>query len=33
MKKIALSTDEKWIEVARERAKAEHTTLSAEFRR
>jgi len=33
MKNITLSADEKWIEAARERARAEHTTLNAEFRR
>ena len=33
MKNITLSADEKLIEVARERARAEHTTLNAEFRR
>lgn len=33
MKNITLSADEKLIEAARERAKAEHTTLNAEFRR
>ena len=33
MKKITLSADEKLIEGARERARAEHTTLNDEFRR
>jgi hypothetical protein len=33
MKNITLSADEKWIEAARERARAQHTTLNAEFRR
>lgn len=33
MKNITLSADEKLIEAARERARAEHTTLNAEFRR
>ncbi len=33
MKNITLSADEKWIEAARERARAEHTTLNTEFRR
>ncbi|MDN5850831.1 MAG: hypothetical protein L0H63_14540 [Nitrococcus sp.] len=32
MKNITLSADEKLIEAARERARAEHTTLNAEFR-
>lgn len=30
---ITLSADEKLIEAARERARAEHTTLNAQFRR
>lgn len=33
MKNITLSADEHLIEAARERARAEHTTLNAEFRR
>lgn len=33
MKNITLSADEKLIEAARDRARAEHTTLNAEFRR
>lgn len=33
MKNITLSADERLIEAARERARAEHTTLNAEFRR
>ena len=33
MKNITLSADAKLIEAARERARAEHTTLNAEFRR
>ena len=33
MKNITLSADEKLIEAARERARAEQTTLNAEFRR
>jgi phosphoglycolate phosphatase-like HAD superfamily hydrolase len=33
MKNITLSADEKRIEAAREWARAEHTTLNAEFRR
>ena len=33
MKKITLSADEKLIEAARERARAEHTTLNDQFRR
>ena len=33
MKNVTLSADEKLIEAARERARAEHTTLNAEFRR
>jgi hypothetical protein len=33
MKKITLSADERLIEAARERARAEHTTLNEEFRR
>jgi hypothetical protein len=33
MKNITLSADEKLIEAARARARAEHTTLNAEFRR
>ena len=33
MKNITLSADEKLIEAARERARAERTTLNAEFRR
>jgi hypothetical protein len=33
VKNITLSADEKLIEAARERARAEHTTLNAEFRR
>lgn len=33
MKNITLSADEKLIEAARERARAEHTTLNEEFRR
>lgn len=33
MKNITLSADEKLIEAARERARSEHTTLNAEFRR
>lgn len=33
MKKITLSADEKVIEAARQRARSEHTTLNAEFRR
>jgi hypothetical protein len=33
MKNITLSADEKLIEAARERARAEHTTLNALFRR
>jgi len=32
MKNITLSADEKLIEAARERARAERTTLNAEFR-
>ncbi|HET8701492.1 MAG TPA: hypothetical protein VFL97_07485 [Nitrococcus sp.] len=33
MKNITLSADENLIEAARERARTEHTTLNAEFRR
>jgi len=33
MKNITLSADEDLIEAARARARAEHTTLNAEFRR
>lgn len=33
MKNITFSADEKLIEAARERARAEHTTLNVEFRR
>lgn len=33
MKNITLSADEKLIEAARERARAEHTTLNEQFRR
>ena len=33
MKNVTLSADEKLIEAAREKAKQEHTTLNAEFRR
>jgi hypothetical protein len=33
MKNITLSADEKLIEAARERARAEHTTLNDQFRR
>ncbi len=33
MKNITLSADETLIEAARERARAEHTTLNAQFRR
>ncbi|MCD6675155.1 MAG: hypothetical protein LT106_20190 [Burkholderiaceae bacterium] len=33
MKNITLSADERLIEAARERARAEHTTLNDEFRR
>lgn len=33
MKNITLSADEHLIEAARERARAEHTTLNKEFRR
>jgi hypothetical protein len=33
MKNITLSADEKLIEAARERARAENTTLNVEFRR
>lgn len=33
MKNITLSADAKLIEAARERARVEHTTLNAEFRR
>jgi len=33
MKNITLSADERLIEAARERARAERTTLNAEFRR
>ena len=33
MKTITLSADEELIEAARKRARAEHTTLNAEFRR
>ncbi|MDN5849843.1 MAG: hypothetical protein L0H63_09440 [Nitrococcus sp.] len=33
MKNITLSADKKLIEAAREHARAEHTTLNAEFRR
>ncbi len=33
MKNITLSADERLIEAARERARREHTTLNAEFRR
>lgn len=33
MKNITLSADEALIEAARERARTEHTTLNAEFRR
>ena len=33
MKNITLSAEEKLIEAARERARQEHTTLNAEFRR
>ncbi len=32
MKNITLSADEKLIEAARERARAEHTTLNEQFR-
>ena len=32
MKNITLSTDESLIEAARERARAEHTTLNEQFR-
>ncbi|MGI9050382.1 MAG: hypothetical protein ACR2GU_13585 [Rubrobacteraceae bacterium] len=32
MKNITLSADERLIEAARERARAEHTTLNAQFR-
>ncbi len=33
MKNITLSADERLIEAARERARAEHTTLDEQFRR
>jgi hypothetical protein len=33
MRNITLSADEKTIEAARERARSEHTTLNAQFRR
>lgn len=33
MKNVTLSADERLIEAARERARREHTTLNAEFRR
>ena len=33
MKNITLSADDKLIETARERARAEHTTLNEQFRR
>ena len=33
MKNITLSADEKLIEAARDRARAEHTTLNEQFRR
>lgn len=33
MKNVTLSADERLIEAARERARAEHTTLNAQFRR
>ena len=33
MKNITLSADEKLIEAARERARAEHTTLNEQFRK
>lgn len=33
MKNVTLSADERLIEAARERARAEHTTLNEEFRR
>ena len=33
MKSITLSADEKLIELARNRARSEHTTLNTEFRR
>jgi len=33
MRNITLSADERLIEAARERARAEHTTLNEEFRR
>jgi hypothetical protein len=33
MKNITLSADDKLIEAARERARAEHTTLNEQFRR
>ena len=33
MKNIAISADERLIEAARERARAEHTTLNEQFRR
>ncbi len=33
MKNITLSADEKLIEAARKRARAEHTTLNEQFRR
>jgi len=33
MKNVTLSADEKMIEAARERARAEHTTLNDKFRR
>ncbi|MDN5869662.1 MAG: hypothetical protein L0H73_02905 [Nitrococcus sp.] len=33
MKNVTLSADERLIEAARKRARAEHTTLNAEFRR
>jgi hypothetical protein len=33
MKNITLSADEELIEAARERARAEHTTLNEQFRR
>lgn len=33
MKNITLSADEKLIEAARERTRAEHTTLNEQFRR
>ncbi len=33
MKNVTLSADERLIEAARERARAEHTTLNEQFRR